>query len=104
MSIDLLDIAPAVTVAQMLTARDLRADHEAAALKRYKRPLIALTVVMPGSIKDGWVPQRVMTAALEALETACRRGEWRVLSRDVRWPATGPEALYVVDADSVMLK
>lgn len=94
----------AVSLEEMLTAREERAARQAAALARFKRPLVSVTVVTPGPVKDGWLPRRVLRAAVEALNAMSRDRRWRVLSRLVLLQETGPEALYVMDVDARTLK
>ena len=89
---------------QMLAARERLAARQAHALARFDKPVVSMTVVTPGPEKDGWLPRRVMAEALGELEAACDSRSWHVPSRDVLWRETGPEALYVVDANARMLK
>jgi len=96
--------AAGVSLEQLLVAREERAGRQAAALAHFDRPLVSLTIVMPGPVKDGALPRRVLAQALHALEGSLRGRRWRVLSRQVLWRNTGPEALYVVDADAGLLK
>jgi holo-ACP synthase len=63
-----------------------------------------VTVVMPGPVKDGWLPRRVLAEALQELEAASNARRWRVLAREVVWRETGPEALYVVHGDARIVK
>jgi holo-ACP synthase len=93
-----------VSLEQMLAAREQRAARQAAGLARFEKPLVSMTVVMPGPIKDGWLPRRVATEALQELEAMSNARSWRVLWREVFWQETGPEALYVMDTDARSLK
>jgi len=99
----MLDV-PRVSLEQLLVAREERAARQAAALAHFERPLVSLTIVMPGPVKDGALPRRVLAQALHALEASLRGRRWRVLSRRVLWRNTGPEALYVVETDAGPLK
>jgi holo-ACP synthase len=96
--------APAVSLEQILAARERRVARQAAALARFDKPLISVTVVMPGPVKDGPLTRRVMTEALRALGTVADDKRWRVLSGEGRWQLTGPEAHFVVDAGGWLLK
>jgi holo-ACP synthase len=97
-------IAPAVSLEQMLAAREQRAARQVAALAGFSKPLVSMTVVMPGPVKDGWLPRRVLSEALKQLEAISDKRGWLVLSREVLWRETGPEALYVIDVEARILK
>jgi holo-ACP synthase len=97
-------IGAEVSLDQMLDARERRAARQAVALACFREPLVSMTVVMPGPVKDGWLPRWVLDEALRELETMCRARGWPILSREVLWQETGPEALYVVDVDARSLK
>ena len=93
-----------VELTQLLAARDERARRQAAAQARFALPLVSLTLVSPGPVKDGPLQRHVMRAALAALD-ACLSQEGRpVVEREVFWLPTGPEALYVVNAEATALK
>jgi len=93
-----------VSLDQMLTARERRAARQAAALARFDKPLVSMTVVMPGPVKDGWLPRQVLAEALQELGAVSNERGWRVLSREIWWQETGPEALYVMDVDARIVK
>jgi holo-ACP synthase len=97
-------IVPTVSLEQMLAAREQRAARQAAALACFGKPLVSVTVVMPGPVKDGWLPRRVLSEALKQLEAISDKRGWHVLSREVLWRETGPEALYVIDVEARILK
>jgi len=99
-----IGIANAVTLEQILAARELRATRQAAALARFARPLVSVTVVMPGPVKDSALPRRVLTEALTEIDSVVSIRTWPVLSREVSWQETGPEALYVIDMQSDHVK
>lgn len=93
-----------VSIEQMLAARDQRAARQRAALARFDKPVVSLTLVMPGPVKDGPLPRRVLTGALEEMDTLASARNWRVLSREVFWQETGPEAIYVINVEPEVLK
>ncbi|MCK1341569.1 holo-ACP synthase [Bradyrhizobium sp. GM0.4] len=97
-------IGAEVSLDQMLAAREQRAARQASALACFNKPIVSMTVVMPGPVKDGWLSRRVLSEALKQLEAMSDKRSWRVLSREVLWRETGPEALYVIDAEARMLK
>jgi len=94
----------AVALERVLAAREQRAARQMAALARYAKPLVSMTVVTPGPIKDGALPRRVLRRALAEIEDIASRVPWPVLSREAFWHETGPEALYVIDAPAALLK
>lgn len=93
-----------VTIEEMLAARDQRATRQAAALEHFRKPLVSVTTVIPGPVKDGYIPRRILAGAVEELDNLSMDKNWPVLSREVLWQKTGPEALYVIDSDPYLLK
>lgn len=94
----------AISWEEVLAAREARSMRQAAALRRFGRPLLSLTIVMPSEVKDGWLPRRIMEVALHQIDFLIRTKHWRLLSLGVSLPPTGPEALYVLDVDPKVLK
>ena len=98
------DAGAIVSLERMLAARDYRVACQVAALARFDRPIVSTTVVMPGPVKDGDLPRRLLTAAVQAVDAMASSNGWSVLLRESRWCDTGPEAIYVVDAEPQQLK
>jgi len=94
----------AVSLEQMLAAREQRAARQAAGLGGFDKPLVSMTVVMPGPVKDGPLPRRVLAVALRELEALASARSWPILSREVWWQETGPEAIYVIAVEPRLLK
>src|SRR5579863_883158 len=88
----------------LLTAREDRAARQGAALHRFGKPLLSITVVMPGPLKDGQISRSVMELALMDVDRLVKARHWKVLSREVLWPESGPEAIYSLDVDPQVLK
>ena len=88
----------------MLAAREQRVARQSAALARFAKPLVSATVVMPGPVKDGLLPRRVLEVALREIDALARSRKWPVLSREVWWQQTGPEAIHVISAEAEPLK
>lgn len=80
-----------------------RATHEAL-LARFALPVVSITVVAPGPLKDSPAIRRRLQAA-DAAARACVAGAgWTVVeSCDLGGP-TGPESIFVVDAEPRALK
>ena len=93
-----------IGIEQMLAAREQRAARQADALARFDRPVVSMTVVMPGPVKNSWLSRRLLAEALQEVEAASDTRGWRLPSREVLWRKTGPEALYVVDVNARILK
>ena len=90
---------------EILAARERRAARQAAALARFGAPLVSITTVTPGAVKDGWLPRRVLAGAILHIERLASINRWTVLHREVVFQRAGSEALYVVDhVDSQVLK
>jgi len=87
-----------VALEQVLEARERRAARQAAALARFRRPLVSATVVMPGPVKDCLLSRRLLVKAYHEIGGVASAKAWPMLSREVFWQATGPEAFLVVDA------
>lgn len=96
---------PAVTVESMLAARERRVERRRDAFaRRPEGPLVTVSIVMPGPVKD---------CALSRVAAAAARGALDRLFAARGWPATvlaetngptGPEALVAVAAEPRALK
>lgn len=93
-----------VSFNELLAAKDHRAARQTAALSKFRKPLVSATVVMPGPTKDGWLPGYLMETALLEMDALISANHWPLLSREVFWRNTGPEAIYVIDAETQDLK
>jgi len=89
---------------ELLAARERRAALQAALIGRHKVPLVSLTIVMPGPVKDNDWARRALCEASLSFDTLCKRKKWPVMSHQLRSLRSGPEALYAVDADAAALK
>lgn len=97
-------LAEPVTLEQMLTAREDRVRSQQAALAAHGLPLLSLTLVAPGPVKDSAALREVFCVALEQLEATCREHGWRVAACRAWRQVTGCEALLAVAADARALK
>ncbi|WP_213767465.1 citrate lyase holo-[acyl-carrier protein] synthase [Caballeronia sp. dw_19] len=93
-----------VSLEKILAAREHRVARQAAALAKFGMSVVSVTIVMPGPVKGGRLARRAMEVALETLDALFDARRWLVQSRETLWAGTGPEALYVVDADPKTLK
>jgi len=94
----------AVTLEEVLANRERRVLLQRRALEAFRRPVVSISLVIPGPVKDSPEARLLIDAALHALELLLDGRHWPVLSRDLRLDPTGPEALLVVDAKALELK
>lgn len=95
---------PVAELEAVLAAREARVARRQDALSRLAPPMVSITPVMPGPVKDCAASRRLQRAALDALERLCQCRDW---SFELLWSqvgAAGPEALYAVDAPVDELK
>jgi holo-ACP synthase len=93
-----------VTLEEVLRNRERRVQLQRDAMEAFGRPVVSVTLVNPGPVKDSLSARQVMTHALRALDSLMAERNWPVLKREVRLDATGPEALLVVDTEALELK
>ena len=85
-----------VSLEALLTAKENRAARQADWLMHYQQPVISLTLVTPGEIKDNQRYRNSMGVALQMCDQLLWGHRWHVLNRQVLWLPTGPEALWCV--------
>ncbi|PWC84757.1 ACP synthase [Azospirillum sp. TSH100] len=88
----------------MLEARDQRVERQRAALDRFGIPVLSVTLVMPGPVKDTPLSRFVLETALSELDALFHTKGWAVPFHQPHWAATGAEALHAVAADARALK
>lgn len=88
----------------ILAAREQRVKRQRDALAQWKLPLISVTLVIPGPQKNSEMARIIMKEAIKDINSVCNRQGWTIISFDEISPITGPEALYVVNADARPLK
>lgn len=93
-----------VSLEQMLEAREQRAARQRAALSRHHLPLVSVTLVTPGAVKDGARYRNVLTIARSSVDGLFAERGWPVCMSQVSFGPCGPEALYAVDAAPLALK
>lgn len=88
--------ATEISLAVWLAAKEARAARQQAWLTRYQQPVISLTLVTPGAVKDTARYRNTMQVALQQCEQMLREYHWPVKAQQVLWLETGPEALWCV--------
>jgi holo-ACP synthase len=93
-----------VDLAAMLERREVRVARQRALLGRFGRPVVSLTLVNPGPVKDTAEARFVFEAAQAAIRrTLGDEGRPLEFVEESLLP-TGPEAMLVVDAEAFGLK
>jgi len=92
------EAAPAASLAQILEARDRRAGWQSDLLASEHGPVLSLTLVSPGAVKDSPGRRLLMSAMEDAFAETFRSAHLAVRTRRRLDGLTGPEALWVVEA------
>ncbi|XBS71591.1 citrate lyase holo-[acyl-carrier protein] synthase [Acerihabitans sp. KWT182] len=95
---------PGVTLDALLAAKERRAARQSAWLGRYGLPLLSLTLVTPGPVKDSLRYRQLMAEALNACGRMLADRGWPVAAWQAFWLPTGPEAFYSVDGEAAQIK
>jgi holo-ACP synthase len=93
-----------VSLDELLAAKERRAARQADWLAHYQQPVISLTLVTPGEIKDSLRYRNTMGVALQMCDQLLWENRWQVLDRQVLWLPTGPEALWCVAHPAAEMK
>jgi holo-ACP synthase/triphosphoribosyl-dephospho-CoA synthase len=88
----------------ILTAREERAVTQRDLQKRFGVPLLSVTVVMPGPVKDSPVSRRLLVITQQQVRKLIQDRDWRILACMEALRAAGPEAIYAVAAPAEDLK
>ena len=85
-----------VSLEDLLAAKELRAKRQTDWLTQFSQPLISLTLVTPGPVKDSVAWRQVMREALRRAEVMLLPHRWTVLKHPVFWLPTGAELFWSV--------
>ena len=94
----------AVTLMEMLGAREARAMRQQQLLEEYRLPVISFCLNIAGPVKNSPVLRRVFREGLERLACALLAGRLDVVHREEVDKPTGCEALWVVRGDGRAVK
>lgn len=94
----------AVTLMEMLGAREARAMRQQQLLEKYQLPVISFCLNIAGPVKNSPVLRRAFREGLERLECALLAGRLEVVHREEVDEPTGCEALWVVRGDGRAVK
>jgi holo-ACP synthase len=93
-----------ISLEQMLQRREARVAAQCALVARLSRPLVQLTLVNPGPVKDTAQACFVFEQGIVAMNKALVRAGLHVLEFELGYFTTGPEALWAVEAHAVEIK
>lgn len=93
-----------VTLKQMLEAKESRVARQRQVLSVWQQPLISVTVVMPGAIKDCAETRYLLMQAREEITLLLQKSNLTPLWQWHENSVTGPEALYCVKENASLLK
>lgn len=88
----------------VLKAREARARLQQQWLCQYGQPVVSVTLVWPGKIKDTPLARRVMDEANDAINQLLLRHRWPVITHETAFLSTGPEARWAISSPAWMIK
>lgn len=104
MSIEALLAGPVVTVDEMLHAKEQRAARQRHALSCYRLPVVSVTLVTPGAVKNTAAWQRLMVCAQAEIAATCRSQAWTCVWEKRYDERTGPVWMAALRAPAKALK
>lgn len=94
----------AITLQQMLEARELRAARQKSWLLLYQKPLISVTTVVPGAIKNSKGSRLLLQSAMQVLRMTLQAEDMPIKMIQQFRAKTGPEGMLAIDAEGMTLK
>ncbi|XKM14375.1 citrate lyase holo-[acyl-carrier protein] synthase [Orbaceae bacterium ac157xtp] len=94
----------AVTLTQMLLAKEQRVKRQQEAIKEYQSPIISLTLVIPGAIKKSSGTAFLFKQAIDAIHCHFSNHNIKIINEQYDESITGYEAIIVVDCEQNKLK
>jgi holo-ACP synthase len=95
---------PSADLEVVLEARDARVERRKRVIDKWPRPLISLSVVMPGPVKYCAASRYLRQVALDVLMPTFSRRGWPADIGEVHDGAAGPDAIISVAAPATELK
>lgn len=93
-----------VSLAEMLRARENRAQRQLSLIRRYQKPLISLSMNIAGPIKTNAMIERAFLHGLSVLRSQLYASKHNILKEEVELRKTGNEALLVVEGQLSKIK
>lgn len=98
------DDGETISLEQMLNAKEQRVELQSQYLDKYHQPLISLTLVIPGAIKNSSGSRYLFDEAIMAIERYFKRYKIPQIAFNQELFATGPEAIMVFNGQASELK
>lgn len=89
-----------ISVEQLLAARELRANIQRMLINKYQFPILSLTLVIPGKIKQSSAVNFLFDEAV----TVVLNNFWGVINKITCYLMTGPESFFIISGDAMMQK
>ncbi len=93
-----------VTLQEVLDCKERRVQLQQQLLAQFRLPVVSLTMVTPGAIKNTETSRFLFQAALGALKDLSKKSQWRIVEGVETICVTGAEAVFAVDAVAGNLK
>ncbi|MCX8957881.1 citrate lyase holo-[acyl-carrier protein] synthase [Erwinia psidii] len=94
----------AISMESWLAAKEHRAARQSNWLAEYQQPVLSLTLITPGGIKNSSRYRNLMGIALQQCDQLLWEHRWLVLDRQLLWLPTGPEAMWCVQHPAAEIK
>ncbi|MCE0492800.1 citrate lyase holo-[acyl-carrier protein] synthase [Vibrio salinus] len=94
--------ATEVGLAEHLANKEARVVRQNSMLARFSRPLVSLTINIPGPCKMTPASKKVFSEATEAVKAVCKDKGWNIVGRQITEKNTGPEAIFAIDVPDVL--
>ena len=93
-----------VTLDQVLRCREERAERQRDLIQRFSKPVISFCMNIAGPVKTDNLIERGFRTGLRSLEGSLLAAGAGILSKQVLYSVTGPEAFFCVDMPALKLK
>jgi holo-ACP synthase len=87
-----------ITLRQVLDSRDRRHRQRCSLIKEYNNTIISLLLNIPGHLKDKKEYRDLLIEAFTIVEKTLKDKNISILFKSIKFHNTGPEAIFVVDA------
>ncbi|EMT6575221.1 citrate lyase holo-[acyl-carrier protein] synthase [Providencia sp. PROV130] len=92
-----------VTLENMLNCREKRAEKQQYLLAKYHQPVVFISLVWPGEVKDSSASRYVMELAVKTMNNAVEHLHLHTSHHQCEHLITGPEAFYCLPIDNIGL-